>query len=209
MTALIRILIADDHPVVRDGLATMLGTQPDLVAVAEAATGVEAVARAAELRPDVVLLDLEMPALDGVEALRQIRAALPETRVIVFTVFDTDERILAAIQAGASGYLLKGVPRDELFRAIRIVSQGGSLLQPVIATRLIERLGPAGEALTEREGAVLARLAQGRTNKQIAAELHITERTVKFHVGAILAKLGAANRTEAVKIAVRRGLAKL
>jgi DNA-binding NarL/FixJ family response regulator len=157
----------------------------------------------------VVLLDLEMPELDGVEALRQIRLARPDTRVIVFTAFDTDERILAAIQAGATGYLLKGAPRDELFRAIRIVSQGGSLLQPVIATRLIEHLNPAGKALTEREHGVLVQLAHGLTNKEIAARLHIAERTVKFHVGAILSKLGAANRTEAVKVAVRRGLVKL
>jgi DNA-binding NarL/FixJ family response regulator len=209
MTVPIRILIADDHPVVRDGLAAMLATQADLSVVGEAATGAQAVSQALALKPDVVLLDLEMPELDGVEALRRIRAAQPGARVIVFTAFDSDERILAALQAGASGYLLKGAPRDDLFRAIRIVSQGGSLLQPLLATRLIEKLGRPAEALTERETEVLAQLAQGRTNKEIAARLHITERTVKFHVGAILAKLGAANRTEAVRIAARRGLVRL
>lgn len=214
MSAPIRILIVDDHPVVRDGLVAMLGTQPDLGVVGTAADGAEDVRRVLELGPAVVLLDLEMPEMDGVEALRQIRAASAEAHVIVFTAFDTDERILAAIQAGASGYLLKGTPRDELFRAIRVVSQGGSLLQPVVASRLIQRLShaarsPAADSLTPRELEVLRLIAQGKANKEIAAALTVTERTAKFHVSAILAKLGATNRTEAVKIAARRGLVKL
>ena len=208
---LIRILIADDHPVVRDGLAAMLGTQPDFDVVATAANGLEAVRLAAELRPDVVLLDLEMPELDGVEALARLRAASPAVRALVFTAFDTDERILSALRAGAQGYLLKGAPRDELFRAIRVVSQGGSLLQPVVASRLLQRMAqPAATgtpaALTNREVDVLRLLAQGRANKEIAASLVISERTVKFHVSAILSKLGAGNRTEAVRLAVQRGL---
>jgi DNA-binding NarL/FixJ family response regulator len=208
----IRILIADDHPVVRDGLAAMLGTQPDFVVVATATNGQEAVRLAAELKPDVVLLDLEMPELDGVEALARMRAATPDVRALVFTAFDTDERILAAVRAGAQGYFLKGAPRDDLFRAVRIVSQGSSLLQPVVATKLLRRMAttagavPPAAALTGREAQVLRLLAQGRANKEIAAELVISERTVKFHVSSILSKLGAGNRTEAVKLAVQRGL---
>ena len=210
----IRILIADDHPVVRDGLAAMLGTQPDFEVVATAANGQEAVRLAAELGPDVVLLDLEMPELDGVEALARLRAASPAVRALVFTAFDTDERILSAVRAGAQGYLLKGAPRDELFRAIRVVSQGGSLLQPVVASKLMQRMARPGAAeapaaLTGREVEVLRLLAQGRANKEIAAVLVISERTVKFHVSAILSKLGAGNRTEAVRLAVQRGLVRL
>jgi len=211
----IRILIADDHPVVRDGLAAMLGTQPDFVVVAVATDGQEAVRLAAELKPDVVLLDLEMPELDGVEALARMRTATPDVRALVFTAFDTDERILAAVRAGAQGYFLKGAPRDDLFRAVRIVSQGGSLLQPVVATKLLRRMAttagavPPAAALTGREAQVLRLLAQGRANKEIAAQLVISERTVKFHVSSILSKLGAGNRTEAVKLAVQRGLVAL
>ena len=211
----IRILIADDHPVVRDGLAAMLGTQPDFEVVATAANGQEAVRLAAELQPDVVLLDLEMPELDGVAALARMRTARPDVRALVFTAFDTDERILAAVRAGAQGYFLKGAPRDELFRAVRIVSEGGSLLQPVVATKLLRRMAttagaePPAAALTGREAQVLRLLAQGRANKEIAAELVISERTVKFHVSSILSKLGAGNRTEAVKLAVQRGLVAL
>ena len=210
-TNAIRILIADDHPVVRDGLAAMLGTQPDFEVVAVAANGRETVRLAAELRPDVVLLDLEMPELDGVEALARLRAASPAVRALVFTAFDTDERILSAVRAGAQGYLLKGAPRDELFRAIRVVSQGGSLLQPVVASKLLQRMSRPGgtdapASLTSREVDVLRLLAQGRANKEIAAVLVISERTVKFHVSAILSKLGAGNRTEAVRLAVQRGL---
>ncbi|MBF8285617.1 MAG: DNA-binding response regulator [Chloroflexi bacterium RBG_16_63_12] len=212
----IRLLVADDHPVVRDGLVAMLSTQPDLVVVGEAATGAEAVERAAALAPDVILLDLEMPGMDGVEALRQIRAARPDAPVIVFTAFDTDERIVSAVRAGAQGYLLKGAPRDELFKAIRVVSEGGSLLQPVVASKLLQHMSQqateretSADSLTEREMEVLKLLAQGKTNKEIAAALVISERTVKFHVGSILSKLGAGNRTEAVTIAAQRGLVNL
>lgn len=215
MPGRIRILVADDHPVVRDGVVAMLSTQPAFEVVGEAATGREAVALAIRLRPDIILLDLEMPDLDGVEALAQLRTACPEVRALVFTAFDTDDRIIGAVRAGAQGYLLKGAPRDELFNAIRVVSGGGSLLQPVVASKLLQRLSappdlsPPTEALTEREQEVLLHLAQGRPNKEIAAFLSISERTVKFHVSAILAKLGAGNRTEAVTIAVQRGLVSL
>ncbi len=206
----IRIVLADDHPIVRDGLASVLETQPDFEVVGQANNGLEAVDIVAALKPDVVLLDLEMPHLDGVQALRAMRVADPQTKALVFTAFDTDERIIGAVQAGARGYLLKGAPRDELFGAIRVVAHGGSTLQPVVAARLMERItspnAPMADALTEREHEVLTLMAQGLQNKEIAAQLIISERTVKFHVSAILAKLGAGNRTEAVHMARQRGL---
>jgi len=212
----IRILVADDHPVVRDGLVAMLGTQPDFEVVGEAANGLEVVSQCAALEPDVVLLDLEMPEMDGVAALRKLRETSPQVRALVFTAFDTDERIVGAVQAGAKGYLLKGAPRDELFQAIRVVSQGGSLLQPMVASKLMRHISgesgddqPPQESLTEREMEVLGLLAQGKPNKEIAGDLFISERTVKFYVSAILGKLGAGNRTEAVAIAAQRGLVKL
>ncbi|HEX9617571.1 MAG TPA: response regulator transcription factor [Anaerolineales bacterium] len=211
----IRILIADDHPVVRDGLVAMLSTQGDFQVIGEAATGRETVSRALELRPDVLLLDLEMPDMDGVHALEEIRRQFPGIQVIVLTAFDTDERILSALKSGASGYLLKGVPRQEIFHAIRTVSQGGSLLQPVVTTRLLEHIRSAEEAqapidpLTEREREILQLVAKGGSNKQIAVALAITERTVKFHVSAILRKLNAANRAEAVQKALTSSLIEL
>jgi DNA-binding NarL/FixJ family response regulator len=209
----IRIVLADDHPIVREGLASVLETQPDFEVVGQANDGAEAVDVVSALKPDVVLLDLEMPHLDGVQALRAMRAENASVRALVFTAFDTDERIIGAVQAGARGYLLKGAPRDELFNAIRVVAQGGSTLQPVVAAKLMERMtGPAAvsdEALTEREREVLQSMAQGLQNKEIAQRLVISERTVKFHVSAILAKLGAGNRTEAVRLAMQRGLVQL
>ncbi|MDB5033086.1 MAG: response regulator transcription factor [Chlorobi bacterium] len=210
----IRILIADDHPIVREGLAAILGTQPDFEVIAQAADGAEAIALAARLHPDVIMLDLEMPTVDGLEALRRIRTEWPEARVIIFTVFDTDERILSAVSAGAQGYLLKGVPREEIFAAIRVVSQGGSLLQPVVASRLLRHLSgesgrPALDPLTDREMDVLRLMAQGRANREIGVTLFISERTVKFHVSSILSKLGAGNRTEAVAIAAQHGLVEM
>jgi DNA-binding NarL/FixJ family response regulator len=208
--ATINILIADDHPVVRDGLVAILTTQTDFEVVGEAGNGTEAVAQVQALQPDVLLLDLEMPELDGVGVLRRLREQQVQVRTIVFTAFDTDERILTAVQAGAQGYLLKGVPRQELFNAIRIVHGGGSLLQPIVASKLLQRVSqepvPPLEPLTPREEEVLDLLAQGLQNKEIAQKLIISERTVKFHVSAILGKLDAGNRTEAVAIAAQRGL---
>lgn len=214
MSKIIRIIVADDHPVVRDGLVAILNTQSDFAVVAEASNGQELIDKACTLQPDIILTDLQMPELDGVKAIQHIRNACPQANFIVFTAFDTDERIISAVQAGAKGYLLKGAPREEIFKAVRVVSQGGSLLEPVVATKLLQHMsgetGNSGpDALTERETEVLQRLALGRQNKEIAAELYITERTVKFYVSAILAKLGAGNRTEAVAIAAQRGLVKL
>ena len=208
----IRILVADDHPVVRDGLVAILGTQPDFEVVGEAGTGLEVIAVVERLQPDVLLIDLEMPDLDGVETLERLQQTNSQVQAIVFTAFDTDERILGAVQAGAQGYLLKGVPRQELFKAIRVVYGGGSLLQPVVASKLLRQVShqnqpPAQvESLTPRELEVLRFLGQGLQNKEIAAELVISERTVKFHVSSIMGKLGAGNRTEAVSIAAQQGL---
>lgn len=217
----IKILIVDDHPVVRDGLSAVLETQPDFEVVGEAGDGREAVAQVEKLQPDVVLLDLDMPVMDGLQALRQIMERWGQTKVIIFTVFDTDERIVSAVQAGAQGYLLKGdAPRDEIFKAVRTVYEGGALLQPVVAGKLLRQMqatpppnhaAPANheEELTDREQEVLELLAHGLANKEIANRLVISERTVKFHVSAILAKLNAGNRTEAVTVAAQRGLVKL
>lgn len=214
MSNAIRIMVVDDHPVVREGVVAILSTQPELIVVGEAASGEEAVERVPLLKPDLMLLDLEMPGIDGVEVIRRLRSNMPHIKVIVFTAFDTDERILSAVRAGAQGYLLKGVPREDLFRAIRIVNEGGSLLQPVVASKLMQHLSDEGapappDVLTERESEVLALLAIGATNKEIAQKLVISERTAKFHVSSILGKLGAGNRTEAVSIAAQQGLVDL
>ena len=210
----IRIAVADDHPVVRDGLVAMLETQPDFEIVGSAETGSDAVTLVTTTRPDVLLLDLEMPVLDGVGVLRRLRAENTQVRVIVFTVFDTDERIIAAVEAGAAGYLLKGAPRADVFAAVRIVAAGGSLLAPLATSAVLRRVRgetapETGPSLTPRERAVLENLARGLANKQIAAELGISERTVKFHVSAVFAKLGVGNRTEAVTRAAQAGLIQL
>jgi DNA-binding NarL/FixJ family response regulator len=213
MSERIRILLVDDHPIVRDGLAAVIASQPDLVVVGEAGDGLQALELAKQTTPDVILLDLEMPELDGVETLIRLKDEGSTARVIVFTAFDSDERILSAVQAGARGYLLKGTPRQELFNAIRVVHAGGSLLQPIVASKLMRRVRQEptqpGESLTSRELEVLEQLALGLQNKEIGAALSITERTVKFHVSAILGKLDAGNRTEAVAIGAKRGLIKL
>jgi DNA-binding NarL/FixJ family response regulator len=216
-----RILLADDHPIVREGLHAVLETQTDFEVIAECASGDEAFRLSSTLHPDILLLDLEMPIMDGVETIRRVRQLPRAPRIIVFTAFDNDERIIHAIQAGADGYLLKGAPREEIFNAIRITMQGGSLLQPVVASKLLRHVGqqplsgippravepmPSVESLTERELEVLRLLAQGMPNKEIAAHLVISERTAKFHVSSIMGKLGATNRTEAVSLAAQRGL---
>jgi DNA-binding NarL/FixJ family response regulator len=218
---MIRILLADDHPIVREGLRAVLETQTDFEVIAECATGDEALRLSSTLHPDMMLLDLEMPVMDGVETIRRLRQMPRAPRIIVFTAFDNDERIIHAIQAGADGYLLKGAPREEIFNAVRVTMQGGSLLQPLVASKLLRHVGqqhvsgtparqmakvPPIEALTERELEVLRLLAQGMPNKEIATHLVISERTAKFHVSSIMGKLGATNRTEAVSLAAQRGL---
>ena len=205
----IRILVADDHPMLREGLVAVLSTQPDFDVIGEASDGSEVVWLAERLHPDVILLDLEMPNADGVAALERLRNADARTRTIVFTAYDTDERILGALRAGARGYLLKGASRKEIFDAVRTVHSGGSLLQPAVTSRLLEHVERGNERpedLTSRELEVLDLLAHGHKNSEIAEELFISERTVKFHVSSILAKLGVGNRTEAARIAARRGL---
>ena len=208
----IRILVADDHPMLREGLVAVLSTQPDFDIVGEAADGAEVVRLAEALRPDVILLDLEMPDVDGVAALEGLRDAVSEARAIVFTAYDTDERILRSLRAGARGYLLKGASRQEIFDAVRTVHAGGSLLEPGVTTRLLDHVREGGEQtepLTPRELEVLALISEGLHNSEIAGRLFVTERTVKFHVSSILAKLGADNRTEAVALAARRGLIRM
>ncbi len=210
----IRILVADDHPMLREGLVAVLATEPDFEVAGEAATGAEAVREVESLEPDVILLDLEMPELDGVATLERLRDEGVETRAIVFTAYDTDERILGALRAGARGYLLKGASRAEIFAAIRTVHKGGSLLQPVVTNKLLQTMSrderrDNTEPLTPRELEVLALLSQGLQNKEIAGRLFISERTVKFHVSSLMHKLGAENRTEAVSIAAQRGLIQL
>jgi len=209
----IRVLIADDHAVVRQGLRTFLDLQADIDVVGEAADGEEAVAAAAEHAPDVILLDLVMPRLDGIGALRRLREAAPAARVIVLTSFGEDERLFTALRAGASGYLLKDVEPSELVRSIRTAHGGGAPLSPAVATRVVEELasgGGAGRApaddLTPRELEVLCLIARGRSNKRIALELGVAEKTVKTHVSHVLAKLGLSDRTQAALYAVREGL---
>jgi DNA-binding NarL/FixJ family response regulator len=212
--AKIRVLVADDHPMLREGLVAVLDTQQDFEVVGEAADGSEVVRLAERLNPDVILLDLEMPGVDGVVALEKLRSAGSEARTIVFTAYDTDERILGALRAGARGYLLKGASRTEIFDAIRTVHAGGSLLQPVVTNKLLQTMSreerrEETEPLTPREIEVLGLLALGLQNKEIASRLFITERTVKFHVSSLMHKLGAENRTETVTIAAQRGLIQL
>jgi NarL family two-component system response regulator LiaR len=203
------VLLADDHPVVRQGLRTFLDLQPDIAVVGEAATGAEAVARAEELRPDVVLLDLVMPDGGGIEAARGIRAACPEAKVIVLTSYADDENVMPALEAGAAGFVLKDVEPQELADGLRRVHRGEGLLHPAIAPRVMrEAVEPRRDrdVLTARELEVLRLVARGLANKRVALELGISERTVKTHVSSILAKLGVTDRTQAALYAVREHL---
>jgi NarL family two-component system response regulator LiaR len=208
----IRVLIVDDHAVVREGLRAFLALQDGLEVVGEACDGEEAIERATELRPDVILMDLVMPRLDGVGAMRELRIQAPASRVIVLTSFLDDDRLLPAIQAGAAGYLLKNAEPAEIARAVHAAHAGETIIDPTVASRLVRALAdgarPVTEAdrLTRREREVLELITRGRSNKRIALELGISEKTVKTHVGHLLAKLGVSDRTQAALLAVQHGL---
>ena len=203
----VRVLIADDHPIVRSGIASVLATQPDFEVVGEAANGREAVRLAEALRADVVLMDLRMPELSGVDATKAITRTQPQVRVVVLTTYATDGEMLKAIEAGAVGYLLKDVPHEELFRALRAIARGERYLAPVVTERLMAHWQqPARGTLTQRETEVLQRVAAGEANKEIAAALGITEPTVKAHLVRVFEKLGVENRTSAVRVGTDRGL---
>jgi DNA-binding NarL/FixJ family response regulator len=206
----IRILVADDHAVVRQGLRSFLSLQDDMEVVGEAEDGAQAVEAAERLRPDVVLMDMVMPGVDGVEAIRRIRELGPETRVVVLTSYADDTKVVPAVRAGAAGYLLKDVQPAELAAAIRTVAGGGALLAPEVTARVLQEITAGGTpdpGLTPREREVLGLLARGLTNRQIAAELVVSEKTVKTHVSSILGKLGLPDRTQAALYAVREHLA--
>ena len=207
----IRVLVVDDHAVVRQGLRSLLELQDGIDVVGDAADGEQGVEAATRLRPDVILLDLVMPALDGISAMRLLRKRLPETRVIVLTSFLDDDKLLPAIRAGAAGYLLKNAEPQEVVRAVRAADAGQTVLDPVVASRLVETLasddrGDPIDRLTPREREVLLLIGRGFANKRIALELGLAEKTVKAHVGHVLAKLGVSDRTQAAIAAVRAGL---
>jgi DNA-binding NarL/FixJ family response regulator len=204
---MIRILLVDDHPVVRHGLRGMLDAEPDLSVVGEASSGTAGVAAARELTPDIVLMDLRMPDGDGVQATGQILAALPTARVVVLTTYETDRDILRAIEAGASGYLLKDASPAELADAVRAAARGETVLAPSVASTLVRQVrAPAPPALSAREVQVLRLVAQGRTNAEIGKELFISEATVKTHLLRVFNKLDVADRTAAVTTAMSHGL---
>jgi len=203
----LRVLVADDHPVVREGLAALINRRPDMAVVAEASTGQEAVEQFLLHRPDVALLDLRMPEMDGVEVIAAIREQVPTARLVVLTTYADEEDIHRSLRAGARGYLLKDAPRDELLDCVRAVHDGQTVIPPAIAVKLASRL--RATELTPRELDVLRLLATGQSNKQIAAALFIAEGTVKIHVNALLRKLEAADRTGVVTLALKRGLLRL
>ncbi|GAB2936682.1 response regulator [Streptomyces mayteni] len=203
----VSLLIADDHPVVRDGLRGMFTSEPGFVVLGEAVDGVAAVALAAELDPDVVLMDLRMPGGGGVAAIAELTRRGARARVLVLTTYDTDSDTLPAIEAGATGYLLKDAPRDELFAAVRAAARGRSVLSPAVASRLVSAVrSPGNEPLSARERQVLDLVARGTSNREIARELFISEATVKTHLTHLYGKLGVNDRAAAVATAYRRGI---
>lgn len=205
--ALIRLLIADDHPSMREGLAALLERQADLKVIALASNGLEAIDQFREHQPDVTLMDLRMPGLEGADAVAAIRAEFPDARIIVLTTYDGDEDIYRALRAGACGYLLKDAPCQELFAAIRTVRDGQKYFASQVVLKLTER--PYGLELTDRELSVLRLMVQGKSNREIGEALSVVEGTVKFHVRNILEKLGASDRLQAVTIGLKRGLVRL
>ena len=203
---MISLLIVDDHPVVRDGLRGMFSADPRFEVLGEAADGAEAVTTAAALRPDVILMDLRMPRTDGVTAIRELSRLGVPARVLVLTTYDTDSDVMPAIEAGATGYLLKDAPREELFRAVEAAARGQAVLSPAVATRLMGQMRqPASEPLSQRELEVLQLVAQGRTNRDAAKQLFISEATVKTHLLHVYAKLDVSDRASAVATAFTRG----
>ena len=207
---LIRLLIADDHPVVRDGLRGMLENQPDFEVIGEAADGAAALKLVEETTPDLILMDLRMPVMDGVSATREIKRRFQNVQVLVLTTYDSDADILPAIEAGATGYILKDSSREELYRAIRAAVRGETVLAPTVAARLVGRIRlPAEEKLSSRELEVLQLVAGGASNSEIAGRLHISQATVKSHLIHIFGKLGVSDRTAAVTVALQRGLIRL
>jgi NarL family two-component system response regulator LiaR len=215
MSQTIRVLVADDHVVVRKGIRALLATEPGIDVVGEATDGAEAVRAAAELRPDIILMDIVMPEVDGIEAVRRIMAAQPGSRILVLTSFATDDQIFPALKAGALGYLLKDTGPEDLVQAIRQVHRGEFSLHPTIARKVLQELSrppqrpPTPDPLTEREVEVLRLVAQGRSNQEIARMLVVSEATVRTHVSSILSKLHLASRTQAALYALREGLASL
>jgi two-component system NarL family response regulator len=203
----IRVVIGDDHPIVRDGIIAVINDQHDMEVIAEASNGKELVDMAKQYRPDVILVDLRMPQLSGLDAIRAIKEDWPAARFVVLTTFDGDEDIYRALQAGAQAYLLKDTPRNELLETIRLVYKGQKRIPPEIAAKLAERI--TSSELTEREADVLREIANGFSNKEIGSRLNITEGTVKAHVNSILNKLGVSDRTQAVTTALKRGIVHL
>ncbi|HJZ99979.1 MAG TPA: response regulator transcription factor [Candidatus Solibacter sp.] len=206
-TAQIRVLSVDDHPLLRQGIAAIIESQPDMTLVSQAATGAEAVQKYRQFKPDITLMDLRLPDLSGIDAMIGIRAEFPDARIVMLTTFEGDVEIQRALQAGARGYLLKSTPPDELVQAIRQVHAGKKRVPPEVAAQLAEHM--SYESLTAREVEVLREVAEGNRNKDIAHRLFISEETVKVHIKHIMDKLGANDRTQAISIAVRRGIIQL
>jgi len=206
----IRILMADDHPVVRAGIRGMLETQDEFQVIAEAENGREAFEQIEKLNPNVVLMDLRMPEMDGVEAIGKIKEKYPDINILVLTTYDTDADIVRAVEAGATGYLLKDAPREELFRAVRATAKGETVLAPVVAARLMGKVRDHGDqALSAREIDVLMLVARGASNQDVAEKLHVSTATVKSHLIQIYQKLGVSDRTAAVTTAIERGIIRL
>ena len=206
----IRVLLVDDHPVVRAGIEGILNSQTDIEVVGEASDGIEAICLNQTLQPDVILMDLQMPKMDGVTAIKAIHEQANPPHILVLTTYDTDADIVQAIQAGATGYLLKDTPREDFFAAVRQVAQGKSVLTPVVASRLMARMrAPAEEQLSGREFEVLTLVSQGHSNKDIAKQLHISTATVKTHLIHIYGKLGVSDRTAALTTALEKGILRL